>query len=105
MLPVRPGVYFHRLADSDLKQASAWYRRQSTRAANNFRFRVDAALQLILANPSIGTSIHVDYRWVKVRRFPYLIFYRQLGPASVFVIAIGHGHRKPGYWLRRRLHP
>jgi toxin ParE1/3/4 len=35
-------------------------------------------------------------------RFPYLIFYTELEEV-IWVIAIGHGKRKPNYWKERNI--
>jgi hypothetical protein len=33
-------------------------------------------------------------------RFPYLVIYAPL-PDELLVLAVGHQHRKPGYWRER----
>jgi len=35
-----------------------------------------------------------------IATFPFLVHYR-VEAAQILVIAIAHGHRKPGYWLDR----
>ena len=36
-----------------------------------------------------------------MQRFPYIIFYREMAD-RIDVIAIAHGARDPGYWLKRK---
>ncbi len=98
-------VLFHRLAISELSGGFRWYARRSPRTAVRFRSAVDTALALVEANPGIGTPCFGPYRWVAVRRFSYLIYYRELTTALIVVYALAHSHRRPGYWLRRTAHP
>ncbi|CCI35129.1 conserved hypothetical protein [Microcystis aeruginosa PCC 9701] len=37
-----------------------------------------------------------------IRRFPYIIFYVEF-EASIWVVAIANGKRKPDYWKKRNL--
>jgi toxin ParE1/3/4 len=37
---------------------------------------------------------------VMVRRFPFIIFFEEREDA-IRVLAVAHGKRRPGYWLRR----
>jgi toxin ParE1/3/4 len=39
-------------------------------------------------------------RVYRLHHFPYLVVYRELA-ASVQIVAIAHGKRRPGYWQRR----
>ncbi len=34
-------------------------------------------------------------------RFPFAVIYREL-PSIIQVLAVAHGHRRPGYWKGRR---
>ncbi len=99
MTPVR--VIFHRLADDDYRRARAALRRRSPLLRAQFVQAVRDAADWIAANPSAGSPIFVDYRWVKTKRFKYLLHYRQLAPDLVLVYAVAHASRRPGYWLRR----
>jgi hypothetical protein len=41
------------------------------------------------------------YRWVRVRRFPYLLIFRRKSPEVIVIVAVAHTSRRPGYWRRR----
>jgi hypothetical protein len=49
-------------------------------------------MQQVLDGPS---------RWVRLRQFPYVIYYRIDGDKPI-VMAVAHGRRRLGYWLRRK---
>jgi hypothetical protein len=42
------------------------------------------------------------YRWMRVKRFPYLLYYEIRDPQPVLIYAIAHGRRRPAYWMRRK---
>ena len=44
------------------------------------------------------------YRRVNLKVFPYYVAY-VLHQGDVWVLAIAQGHRKPEYWIGRRLNP
>jgi toxin ParE1/3/4 len=98
-------VFYHRLALAELKNAVRWYARAGAKVANRFLAQVHAATSRVEANPSVGSPCYGAYRFIFVRKFPYVIYYRELTATSVMVYAIAHGRRRPGYWLRRLNRP
>jgi hypothetical protein len=38
---------------------------------------------------------------MRVRRFPYVLYYEILDSFTVMIYAVSHTGRRPGYWLRR----
>jgi plasmid stabilization system protein ParE len=81
--------------------AVRWYRARSPRAARRFVDAIDRAVERIAQAPEQGQACYTHYRWVRLRRFPYIIFYRTLDPYKVLIAAVAHGRRRPGYWLSR----
>jgi hypothetical protein len=73
MTPGGPLIYYHRLALQDLVHARRWYASQSARTARRFMAAVDEAVRRIQAGTSAGVLFRAPYRWVKLRRFPYLL--------------------------------
>jgi hypothetical protein len=41
------------------------------------------------------------FRWMRLRKFPFVIYYELRDPALVRIVAVAHAKRRPGYWLRR----
>jgi len=97
-------VVFHRLAAQEYRSATSWYRRKSPSAAERFRAAVDNAVERIAENPYRGTIFREPYRWIRTRRFPYVLYYEIDGPDRLLVYAVAHGRRRLGYWLRRPKH-
>jgi hypothetical protein len=73
--------------------------------AREFVTAVDETFTRIEANPLHGSPIFTHYRWVRTRKFPYVLFYRMLSPDLIVVYAVAHKSRRPEYWLGRRGRP
>jgi toxin ParE1/3/4 len=98
---VKPAT-FHQGASADLEEAVAWYERLRAGLGDELRFEVECAVERIENDPSIGI-LHGkgQTRFCKVKRFPYLIYYAELAD-EIWIAAIAHGRRRPGYWRRRK---
>jgi plasmid stabilization system protein ParE len=73
--------------------------------ARRFVTAVEDATDRVDQNPAVGSPCFGQYRWVRIRRFPYLLYYRELTPTVTLIYAVAHGRRRPGYWLRRTRRP
>jgi plasmid stabilization system protein ParE len=98
----RATVLFHRLARREYAKDLRWYARRSRRAALGFAAAVDEAVQRTATAPDQGAPYQGSSRWVRTRRYPYVLYYRIIDPARVLVMAVAHAGRRPGYWMRRR---
>lgn len=95
-------VVFHRLAVSEYIKARRWYAKEGgDRLADGFRDELDEAVQRIAASPATGPIFRKAYRWVRLHRFPYLLYYRILDESQVMILAVAHSARRPAYWLSR----
>ncbi|HKI36545.1 MAG TPA: type II toxin-antitoxin system RelE/ParE family toxin [Gemmataceae bacterium] len=94
-------VIFHRLAALEYHRAHAWYARRSPAAALRFRDEVRRVVQLIDQAPDQGVVYRGPFRWMRLRRYPYVLYYAQVSPTQVTVFAVAHASRRTGYWLRR----
>ena len=90
----------HPLAAKAARAARRWYAQRSFSAAHRFVAELDRGIQQISASPQQFAPYLHGTRAYRVPRFPYLIVYLEDG-SSVQVLAIAHGHRRPGYWRRR----
>ena len=94
-------VLFHRLAAQDFVMARRWYAGRSAQVEARFVAAVGAALRVVEANPSLGSPFRGNYRWQRVRRFPYVIYFEPIAAGTIYVYAVAHARRRPGFWLRR----
>jgi plasmid stabilization system protein ParE len=94
-------VLFHRLAAQEFVTARRWYFRRSAQAEARFVTAVADTLRVVEANPLLAPAYLGSYRWQRVRRFLYVLYFEPIAPGTVYVYAVAHAGRRPGYWLRR----
>jgi plasmid stabilization system protein ParE len=95
-------------AEHELDQAFAWYARERPHRLEAFALAYEAALASVGATPAahplaITADLPADapeVRQARVARFPWRVVYFER-PAEVFVVAMAHVRREPGYWRER----
>lgn len=100
-MPIRR-VEFHAHAEREIHSAGRWYRRRSPSSAQRFLQAVNEAVQRIVTAADLGSPYQDQIRWMRVKRFPYLIYYEIRDPHPIYIYAIAHTSRRPNYWRRRR---
>ena len=90
----------HPEALAELKSATIWYRDRNQAAAINFAAELDRAIDLVQASPRRWPKSEDGTRKLVLQRFPFAIIYREK-ETVVQILAIAHGHRRPGYWKGR----
>jgi plasmid stabilization system protein ParE len=98
-MAVKP-LEIHPFALEELKFALSWYLERNEAAALKFAAELDRAMDLLIAAPQRWPAGEHGSRKFVLRRFPFAIFYREK-QAVIQVLAIAHGHRRPGYWKDR----
>jgi toxin ParE1/3/4 len=93
-------IEFHIEASAELDDAIGYYERQSPRLGLGLRKEVEGAVQRIRVAPSRCSPYSKRTRRFLIRRFPYLIIFRELAD-KILSIAVAHGRRRPGYWHDR----
>ena len=91
-------------AVAEARAAQEWYRARSSGAAAAFMAELDIGIECIRTAPDLYPSYRHGTRRYLMRRFPYLIVYRTTSE-SIFVVAVAHSRRKPGYWKARAGRP
>jgi plasmid stabilization system protein ParE len=87
-------------AAAEYQAALDWYFERSPVAAQKFDDEVVRAIDNIAKNPDRWPAYLVGTRRFFLRHFPFTVIYREL-PSIIQIIAIAHGHRRPGYWKAR----
>src|SRR5258705_3665609 len=93
-------IEFHPEAQTELEKASNWYRERTDLPARAFTKEVVKELKRIAESPESWPQTRANERRFLFRRFPYSIIYR-VREDEVFITAIAHQRRRPGYWERR----
>jgi plasmid stabilization system protein ParE len=93
-------VVFHPAALAEAESAVEWYRQRSERAAAGFLDELDRAIEQISSSPNRFPIFEFGTRRSLLRRFPYFVVFRETA-SQLEVVAVAHGHRRPGYWRDR----
>jgi plasmid stabilization system protein ParE len=96
----RKKVEFHEEASLEYEAAFEWYFERSSSVASRFATEVDRAVGVIVEAPQRCPASTNGTRKFLLQTFPFGIIYRD-SPSIVQVLAIAHGHRRPGYWKER----
>jgi len=80
--------------------ATEWYATRSTTAAAGFETELAEAESAIRMLPNAWPPYDHGTRRCLLRRFPFGVVYR-IERTRILIVAVAHGHRRPGYWLDR----
>ncbi len=91
---------FHQEAEQELFEAAVRYESQIAGLGHRFGDELNRVVQLLLANPELGSRVDGNLRHFVLRRFPFSVVYAVNGEL-LYVVAVAHGSREPGYWQER----
>ena len=94
-----PAVYLPEAQD-DVDAAYAGYEQRLAGLGERFLEALRDQVDRICANPALYGVLHQDVRAAPMRRFPYIVYYRQEA-SMVVIIAVQHGRRSWRAWQRR----
>lgn len=90
-------VRYSGLARADVRDAKAFYRRESLNRPAAFAAALRHSLQRIREHPQIGPPFEMGTRRFVMDRFPYAIIY-YLTVEGIFIVAVQHHKRDSKYW-------
>lgn len=96
----QPLLRVHPDAIREVRAARQWYAAHSVQAAEEFIVELRKAVQNVIEAPSRWPMYSSSTHKYRLHRFPYSIIYRK-SQTSIQIIAVAHGHRRPGYWKQR----
>ena len=95
-----PRVLFTAAARADLDNALTWYEAHAPEMLPQFRDALRTVVARITENPKQFPLSPHQTRRALLRRFPYLVIFREAGDAA-FVVAFFHTSRNPRTWPQR----
>jgi len=99
-------VRFLPAAETEPKNAVAWYNAERPGIGQKFLAVVDSRLNVICRQPErferlrIRRSNQEIRRALLLKRFPYSIIFR-VDKHEIVVVAVAHAKRRPRYWRQR----
>jgi plasmid stabilization system protein ParE len=99
--PVRPNDE----AEEEFRHHVRWYEAETAGLGEKLLADIGAAIGLIARHPGIGEPVRGirprgTVRRLPLRRFPFLLVYREFHD-HLEVVALAHTSRKPRYWRGR----
>lgn len=92
-------VELHPEANAEFATQVEYYEQVEPGLGQRFYREVIGRLNWIAANPMLP-RVRKDYPRVNLRVFPFYVAYVVEGDL-VWILAIAHGYRRPGYWRER----
>ena len=95
-------VVFHPHAAEELDDAMTFYESRRAGLGLSFQDEVERVVRLIQQHPERWTVYkNTTYRLCSIKRFPYVVYYLEVDQ-YIWIAAVAHQKRKPGYWSPRR---
>ncbi len=89
----------------EYERAAEYYENCEAGLGTEFVRAVDEEIAFVLEFPKASPRISTPVPWIVrkrlLRRFPIALCYVVKNDTAVTIIAVAHGNRRPGYWLRR----
>ena len=93
-------VDFRPVARREFDEAASWYEDRRAGLGAQFIAEVGNAIKLVQEHPQRFPITHGEIRCVRVRRFPYSVFFRT-ERTRIVVLAVFHARRDPALWRDR----
>ena len=91
---------FHPEAFKETIESARFYEDRSEGLGSDFLAAVDETTRRIEQFPEAGRIDRANIRKRLVSGFPFTILY-EIQPDRIFIAAVMHQHRRPGYWRKR----
>ena len=91
---------FHPEVSSEIKASYLWYQEQAKGLGEAFIDELENSYQAIIEFLQIWPLFQKCFRKFQLAKFPFSVIYRE-NNSTIYVVAVMHNSRKPGYWLRR----
>ena len=91
---------FHPESRAEMREAVEFYEARLDGLGLRFLSAVEQMAERISDRPEAGAPLGSDFRKRIVSGFPYNIIYR-VWKDYVYLVAVAHQHRRPGYWRDR----
>ncbi len=95
---------FHPEAEEEFLEAIEFYEERENGLGYDFSVEVFTTIRNIVSHPDTWPVVEDDIRRCLTNRFPFCMLY-SLEPNAIFIVAVMHQRRRPGYWKDRHKGP
>ncbi len=93
-------IIFHPDIENEVKASYEWYQNQAAGLGEDFLTELETAYQAIVELPNTWPKFQKGFRRFLLSKFPFSVIYR-FNRETVYVVAVMHNSRQPGYWCER----
>lgn len=93
-------IIFHPDIEHEVKASYEWYQNQAVGLGDDYLNELEIAYNAIAELPDTWPKFQNNLRRFLLSKFPFSVIY-QFNQEAVFVVAVMHNSRKPGYWRER----
>lgn len=90
----------HPDAEQELANQAKFYDESLLGLGERFIDEVERSIDFLLSQPLVGTRLSASFRSFVLDDFPFYLIY-SIEPAAIWIIAVAHQSRQPGYWTKR----
>lgn len=95
-----PELIFHPDIQFEIRDSYKWYESRARGLGEDFLSELESAFQIIKEIPDTWPLIAKNFRRYLLDRFPFGVIYQKKND-QIYVVAIMHLSREPGYWIER----
>ena len=95
-----PAIAFHTDAAEEMQATAAYYAGRAPSLGEAFLDEIEQGLRRLQEFPRLWPVYEGENRRCLLQRFPDGLIYR-IDPEEIFILAVAHLHRHPGYWKNR----
>ena len=92
---------FHPAAEAELLEQALYYEQRSPGLGSRFLDQIEAAVELAVLMPGVGTPYQHGTRRVFPKDFPHSVVYQE-NDERIVILAVAPFRRKPAYWRERQ---
>lgn len=95
----------HPGAEADLRDAAEYYRERAGVALSQALFtEFEHSVRMLMQHPLLGALWAQGKRRLVMKHFPFSVIYT-VASEEIFILAVAHHSRRPGYWRKRKKQP
>ena len=95
-------VEYHPAIEGELREIKRYYEDRSPGLGIQFIDEFERQVLLLAANPERWMVASADIRRCLMRRFPYIIYFRRVGPEKIRITVVKHQRRHPDHGRERQ---
>jgi len=93
-------LVFHPDVAAEISASFDWYQEKANGLGDDFLNELESSYDAITELPNTWPKFQKGFRRFLLSKFPFSVIYR-VNDKSVFIVAIMHNSKKPGYWGKR----